>query len=166
MLKRFLPALAILMLIWSCTPSPKYTVGKTGPSGTSGGVAGPKERPGGTNAPYERFGKRYVPEEKPPDGKKFRGLASFYGYNDGTHGKPTSNGETFDMHGLTAAHKTWPMNIWIEVKNLSNGRTVIVRINDRGPFVGDRIIDLSYGAAKEINMLETGVQEVEITILK
>jgi rare lipoprotein A len=168
-IKRFLPVLVVLMLIWSCTPSPKYTVGTTGSTGKigkRGSVAGPKASPGGTNKPYKIDGKKYYPEEKPPAGKKFKGRASFYGYKDGFHGKPTSNGETFDMHGLTAAHKTWPINTWVEVKNLANGRTVIVRINDRGPFVGDRIIDVSYGAAKAINMVDTGVQEVEITILK
>ena len=95
MLGRFLPILAVLILIWSCTPSPKYTVGRTGTGGsggTSGSVVGPKEKPGGTNAPYEQFGKRYVPEEKPPTGKKFHGMASYYGYNDDTHGKPTHPG--------------------------------------------------------------------------
>ena len=71
----------------------------------------------------------------------------------------------FDMHGLTAAHKTLAFNTWLEVKNLSNGRTVLVRVNDRGPFVGNRILDLSLGAAKEIGMIESGVQEVEITII-
>ncbi len=169
MLKLFLPVITVTMLIWSCTPSPKYTVGRNGSGGSrsSSGVAvGPKDSPGGPNAPYKHEGRTYVPEEKPSAGKTFRGMASYYGYNDGFHGKPTSNGETFDMHGLTAAHKTWPMNTWIEVRNLANNRTVIVRINDRGPFVDNRILDLSYGAAKEIGMLDTGVQEVEITILR
>ncbi|MFC1489905.1 septal ring lytic transglycosylase RlpA family protein [Candidatus Latescibacterota bacterium] len=166
MLRRFIPVLALLILVWSCTPSPKYTVGRPGSSVSGGTPTGPKTSPGGTNAPYTINGIKYVPVEKPSAGKKIKGKASFYGYNDGFHGKPTSNGETFDMYGLTAAHKTWPMNTYVEVKNLANGRTVIVRINDRGPFVDDRIIDLSYGAAKEIKMVDTGVQEVEITILR
>ena len=158
MLKRFIPVFAGLLLIWSCTPSPRYTVEKIKKSKAA--VKIPKK-----SAPYTINGKTYTPTEKPSAGKKFRGLASFYGYNDGFDGKKTSNGEVFDMHGLTAAHKTWPFNIWVEVRNLSNGRTVIVRINDRGPFVGKRIIDISYGAAKAINMIEAGVQEVEIEIL-
>ena len=158
MLKRFIPVFAGLLLIWSCTPSPRYTVEKIKKSKAA--VKIPKK-----SAPYTEGGITYIPTEKPPSGKKFRGLASFYGYNDGFDGKKTSNGEVFDMHGLTAAHKTWPFNIWVEVRNLSNGRTVIVRINDRGPFVGKRIIDISYGAAKAINMIEAGVQEVEIEIL-
>ena len=97
-------------------------------------------------------------------GTKYRGKASFYA--EDFHGKKTSNGEVFDMYGLTAAHQTLPFNTWLEVKNLANGRTVIVRVNDRGPFVDGRIIDLSYGAAKEIGMLQTGVQEVEIVVLR
>jgi len=91
-------------------------------------------------------------------------LASYY--SDEFHGRKTSNGEIFDMNGLTAAHKTFPFNTWLEVRNLENQRTVIVRINDRGPFVDGRIIDLSYGAAKELHMLGAGVQEVEVTVLR
>ena len=158
MLKRFMPVFAGLLLIWSCTPSPRYTVEKIKKSKAA--VKIPEK-----SAPYTIDGTTYTPIKKPPAGKKFRGLASFYGYNDGFDGKKTSNGETFDMHGLTAAHKTWPFNTWVEVRNLSNGRTVIVRINDRGPFVGKRIIDLSYGAAKALQMIVAGVQEVEIEIL-
>jgi len=153
-----MPMFAGLLVLWSCSPSPRYTVEKI-KKGIST-VEIPEK-----SAPYSVDGTTYIPTEKPPAGKKFKGLASFYGYNDDFDGKKTSNGEIFDMHGLTAAHKTWPFNIWVEVRNVSNGRTVIVRINDRGPFVEDRIIDLSYGAAKAINMIEAGVQEVEITIL-
>ena len=154
-----MPVFAGLLLFWSCTPSPRYTIEKV-KKDKSTAEASKK------SAPYTYNGKTYIPTEKPPAGKKFKGLASFYGYNDDFDGKETSNGEIFDMHGLTAAHKTWPFNTWVEVRNVSNGRTVIVRINDRGPFVGDRIIDLSYGAARELRMVETGVQEVEITILR
>jgi len=97
------------------------------------------------------------------EGYRFRGLASFYA--EKFHNKKTANGEIFNMHGLTCAHKTLPFNTWLQVTNLSNGRKVIVRVNDRGPYVEGRVIDLSYGAAKELDMLETGVQEVEIEIL-
>lgn len=91
-------------------------------------------------------------------------MASFYA--DEFHNRKTSNGETFNMHGLTCAHKTLPFNTWLEVRNLANDRTVVVRVNDRGPFVEGRIIDLSLGAAKAIGMVVTGVQEVEIEILR
>ncbi len=135
---------AVLLLLYSCTPSPRYTIEKK-----------KKEVP----APAETV-------ETPSKGTKIKGIASFYGYNDGFDGKMTANGESFDMYGLTAAHKTWAFNTWIEVKNLSNGRTVVVRINDRGPYIDNRILDLSYGAAREINMIQAGIQEVEITILR
>ncbi len=153
----------VLFFIWSCSPSPRYTTSRPVPKSSPGSPSG-KEGPMPKSKPYTQNGKQYKPTDRPPIGKKFRGSASFYA--DDFHGKKTSNGETFDMHGLTAAHKTWPFNTWIEVKNLENGRTVIVRINDRGPFVGDRILDLSYGAAKELRMIGSGVIPVEITILR
>ena len=91
-------------------------------------------------------------------------MASYY--TKDFHGKKTANGEVYDMYGLTCAHLTLPFNTWLEVRNLANDRTVIVRVNDRGPFVAGRIIDLSYGAAKELHMLEDGIQDVEITVVK
>ena len=157
--RKYVLMFAVLFLLASCTPSPRYTVEKIKKDKAA-------TIPSQKSKPYTINGKRYTPIDKPPLGKKYQGKASFYGYNDGFHGKKTSNGETFDMYGLTAAHKTLPFNTWLEVRNLSNGRTVIVRINDRGPFVGNRIIDLSYGAAKEINMIQAGIQEVEITVLR
>lgn len=92
------------------------------------------------------------------------GNASFYGKD--FHGKFTANGEVFNMYDLTAAHRTYSFGTIIRVTNLENDQSVIVRINDRGPFHPDRIIDLTYGAAKEIGMLETGVQEVRLEILE
>ena len=80
------------------------------------------------------------------------GVASWYGPN--FHGKLTANGEIYNMHELTAAHKTLPFNSIVRVENLSNGKSVIVRINDRGPFVKNRIIDLSRKAAQEIDMIQ------------
>ena len=102
--------------------------------------------------------------ERPPIGTKFRGTASYYA--DKYHGRKTASGEVYDMYGLTCAHYTLAFNTWLEVRNLANNRTVIVRVNDRGPFIEGRVIDLSYGAAKEIGMLLTGVQEVECTVIK
>ena len=135
-----------LFILSGCTPSPRYTVDIL-----------IKKKPSEKGTPQEETSKSLK-------GKVIRGIASFYAKD--FHGKKTANGETFDMYGLTAAHKTLPFNTWLEVKNLSNGRTVIVRINDRGPFIKGRIIDLSYGAAREIRMIETGVQEVEFTVLR
>ena len=91
-------------------------------------------------------------------------MASYYA--DKYHGRKTASGEIFDMYGLTCAHNTLSFDTWIEVRNLKNNRTVIVRVNDRGPFIGGRILDLSYGAAKELDMIRAGVQEVECKIIK
>ena len=92
------------------------------------------------------------------------GIASWYG--PGFHGKPTANGEIYDMYAMTAAHKTLPFNTIVKVVDLDTGRWVIVRINDRGPFVPGRIIDLSYAAAKELGILEKGIARVGLKVLK
>ena len=112
--------------------------------------------------PYKVMGKWYQPL---PDSKGFRqrGRASWYGRD--FHGKKTSNGEIYNMYAMTAAHKTLPLGTWVRVDNLENGRTVVVRINDRGPFVRGRIIDLSYTAAKEIGIVGPGTARVEVVAL-
>lgn len=92
------------------------------------------------------------------------GFASFYAHD--FDGKMTANGEIYNMYELTAAHKTYPFNTMIRVVNLSNNKTIIVRINDRGPVPTNRIIDLSLGAAKQLGMEETGVQEVRLEIIE
>jgi rare lipoprotein A len=92
-----------------------------------------------------------------------RGVASWYG--PGFHGRMTANGETYDQEELTAAHKTLPFNTLVRVENVRNGKSVVVRINDRGPFVGNRIIDLSHKAARNIEMVGTGTAEVRLTII-
>ena len=90
------------------------------------------------------------------------GLASWYG---GVHqGRPTASGEIFDMRQLTAAHRTLPLGTRLRVANLENGRIVRVRVNDRGPYVTDRILDLSYGAARALDMVERGVARVRLEI--
>ena len=89
-----------------------------------------------------------------------RGVASWYG--PGFHGQATSSGETYDQHAMTAAHRTWPLGTRVRVTNEQNGRTVVVRINDRGPFVGDRILDLSYGAAIQLDMVRDGTGLVTV----
>ncbi len=92
------------------------------------------------------------------------GISSFYGPD--FHGKLTANGEVYDMYGRTAAHKTLPLNTIVRVTNLSNGRSIIVRINDRGPYVAGRILDLSYGAAKKLGFLNQGTTKVKIEIIE
>jgi len=111
---------------------------------------------------YKVRGKRYHPTYvKVGDRKK--GISSWYGPN--FHGKQTSNGEVYDMHARTAAHKTWPMDTMVKVNNLQNGKSTIVRINDRGPFVRGRIIDCSYTAGKEIGLDRMGIAKVSIEVL-
>jgi rare lipoprotein A len=125
----------------------------------------PRAEPRGTrgNPPfYEVFGKRYHVMASSA-GWVERGTASWYG--PGFHAASTSLGEPYDMYGMTAAHKTLPIPCYAEVTNLRNGRKVIVRINDRGPFVGDRIIDLSYTAAAKLDMLRAGTAPVEIRVI-
>lgn len=92
-----------------------------------------------------------------------RGLASWYGKK--FHGRRTANGERFDMHRPSAAHKTLPFGVSVRVTNLDNGRKIVVRINDRGPFVEGRIIDLSKAAAKKLGMIEAGVVPVKIEVV-
>jgi rare lipoprotein A len=115
-----------------------------------------------TMKPYTVMGKRYYPTITRV-GQRFDGIASWYGPN--FHGKKTSNGEVYDMYGRTAAHKTLPMNTMVKVTNVENGKTTIVRVNDRGPFVANRIIDLSNVAAREIDMVKKGTAKVQIEIL-
>jgi rare lipoprotein A len=98
-----------------------------------------------------------------PTGQVERGNASWYGHP--YHGRRTANGEVYDMETYVAAHRTLPFQTWVRVRNLTNDRTVDVRIVDRGPFVGNRIIDLSHAAAKEIELIGPGVGPVELTIL-
>jgi rare lipoprotein A len=111
---------------------------------------------------YKVLGKRYYPTYVSV-GEKMKGVASWYGPN--FHGKKTSNGEQYDMHANTAAHKTWPMDTMVKVKNLQNGASTIVRINDRGPFVSGRIIDCSYAAGKKLGLDRSGIAKVEIEVV-
>jgi peptidoglycan lytic transglycosylase len=108
---------------------------------------------------YDVFGKRYYLLSSSADYVE-RGVASWYG--PGFHKIRTSTGEIYDMYGMTAAHKTLPLPAYVRVTNLQNGRSIVVRVNDRGPFVGNRIIDLSYTAAAKLDMLRNGTAMVEV----
>jgi len=115
-----------------------------------------------TQRPYVIKGKTYYPLPS-AEGFEQRGIASWYGKP--FHGRKTSNGETYNMYSRTAAHKTLPMNTPVLVKNLDNGREMVVRINDRGPFVRGRVIDMSYTGAKELGMIDKGTARVYISAL-
>ena len=136
---------------------------KTGGSGRAAVpvVTDPAPIVSGTMRPYQIRGRWYRPEEQPNYDET--GLASWYG--DAFNGRPTSTGERFDMHAMTAAHKTLPLPGLVEVTNLANGRTMVLRVNDRGPVVEGRIIDLSRGAASELGMLQQGVGRVRVRYL-
>lgn len=110
-------------------------------------------------APYEVLGQRYYPITD-ASGYRERGVASWYGGK--FHGRDTANGERYDMYQYTAAHKTLPLPTWVRVTNLRNGSEIIVRVNDRGPFVKNRLIDLSYAAALRIGMVDDGTTLVEV----
>lgn len=116
----------------------------------------------GNMASYEVYGERYyvLPDSR---GYKKRGRASWYGRK--FHGRRTSSGEPYDMYAMTAAHKTLPLPTYVKVTNLSNGKQVILRVNDRGPFHNDRIIDLSYSAALKLDMFRNGTAMVEVEAL-
>ncbi|MFO7812753.1 MAG: septal ring lytic transglycosylase RlpA family protein [Pelovirga sp.] len=113
----------------------------------------------GWQRPYEVDGIRYTPL-RDHQGYRERGIASWYGKE--FHGLKTSNGEIYDMYGISAAHKTLPMGTLVQVTHLGTGKQIEVRINDRGPFAAGRIIDLSYGAARQLGTLEAGLAEVEV----
>jgi rare lipoprotein A len=124
--------------------------------------AEPRSRSG--NPPfYDVFGKRYYVLSSGV-GYVERGVASWYG--PGFHKVRTSTGESYDMYAMTAAHKTLPLPAYVRVTNLQNGRSIVVRVNDRGPFVGNRIIDLSYTAASKLDMLRNGTAMVEVRSLE
>lgn len=121
----------------------------------------PRSRYGNPKS-YEVFGKTYHVMAS-GQGYKERGTASWYGKK--FHGRLTSNREPYDMFAMTAAHKTLPLPTYVRVTNLDNGRSVVVRVNDRGPFHGDRIIDLSYAAAKKLGVAQKGTGRVEVVAL-
>jgi rare lipoprotein A len=115
-----------------------------------------------TMRPYKIKGTWYYPY-KPKVGTAYHGVASWYGPN--FHSKKTSNGEYYNMYALTAAHKTLPMNTLVKVINKKNSKNVVVRINDRGPFVDDRIIDLSKAAADRLDVIKSGTANVKLIVI-
>ena len=169
--RRTLPvlvALGLLTVLASCAQKPeKPSEPVDGPSDldiTAADVkdAVPRAEPlarYGNHSPYEVFGKTYTVMES-NKGYHEEGIASWYGSK--FHGRRTSSGEPYDMHLATAAHKALPLPTYAEVTNLDNGRSVIVKINDRGPFKDDRIIDMSYGAALRLGMTGTGTARVSV----
>lgn len=151
---RLLGAIGLLSLLAACAGAP-------GGRSLAPVVRDPAPFASGPMRPYQVRGRWYRPAEQP--GYDQTGTASWYG--DAFNGRPTANGERFDMHALTAAHKTLPLPCLVEVTNLANGRRIVVRVNDRGPFVDDRILDLSRGSAEELGLLSRGIGEVRVRYL-
>jgi rare lipoprotein A len=152
--KMFVPLVICFCLMLVCSCAAKK------PSGSH--PADSRERTKGSQKPYTVNGQRYEPLKSH---ERFvqEGIASWYGKD--FHGKKTSNGEKYDMHAMTAAHKTLPLGVFVKVRSAKNGREAVVRINDRGPFVKGRIIDLSYAAAKSLGVDVAGTARVRIEAL-
>lgn len=149
-----------LQLLSACTFG--VPIDRSGSNGGSGKIPSVKKSETGNPSSYVVFGKRYYVLD---NGHGFveRGTASWYGKK--FHGRKTSSGEIYNMNAMTAAHKTLPLPTYVRVENLANGKSVVVRVNDRGPFVGDRIIDLSYAAAQKLGVVGPGTAKVEVSVV-
>ncbi len=155
--------LALAILVAGCgttTTGPRALDGAAGPGDATPRAVPPSRY--GNPASYEVFGRTYhvLPTS---EGYRRLGVASWYG--EPFHGRRTSSGETSDMHTMTAAHKSLPIPTWVRVTRTDTGRSIVVKVNDRGPFVDDRIIDLSLAAATRLGMVEQGTVPVEVHAL-
>jgi rare lipoprotein A len=167
---KLLNVLMVALLLSSCGYTPTLSSQKPDSAGRSVdtrtiGNAVPKVEPitrAGNKSPYKVFGKTYflLPTSK---GYSETGVASWYGTK--FHGRKTANGEIYNMYGMTAAHKSLPIPSYVRVTNVENMRSIIVRINDRGPFHGPRIIDLSYVGAMKLGFVEKGTAKVLVTAI-
>lgn len=154
--------LLTLLLFVSFGCGSKKATTSAEPSGTAGKSGRKKSKSLATQRPYVIDGITYYPLPS-AEGYQERGKASWYG--NPFHGKKTSNGEIYNMYGDTAAHKTLPMDTMLLVKNLENGKTTTVRVNDRGPFVQERILDLTYTKAADLGIIGKGTASIEIVAL-
>lgn len=118
----------------------------------------------GCTGSYPRFRSTPMPVAPAPGGSVFEGVASYYA--EDFHGRKTANGEVYDMNAMTAAHRSLPFNTIVRVTNEENGKSVTVRINDRGPFKDDRIIDLSLAAAEKLGIMVNGTARVTLQVVK
>ena len=151
----YIPLLFVLLFLPSCAKQPVQPVPPPLQHETTDYIH-PTQRP------YKIMGKKYYPLPS-SEGYIKTGVASWYGPK--FHGRKTSNGETYNMYDKTAAHKTLPMNTYVLVENLENNREMVVRINDRGPFVKNRIIDLSLTAAQQLGVVKNGTAKVKLTAM-
>ena len=152
---------ALAMILTGCSSTPVQDGPPTGYidiSGIQNAVPSPIQVPL-KNSPYELDGVKYDPMES-ANGYTEKGIASWYGVK--FHGRQTANGEIYDLYKMTAAHKTLPLPSYVKVTNVDNGLSIVVRVNDRGPFIEDRLIDLSYVAAKKLGYADNGLANVLI----
>ncbi len=157
-IERHLAFYLLLPLLASCSALPRYSPSLATPQGAKSN----SRKPNQAGLSYVVFGRRYHILSH-ATGYHKRGIASWYGPN--FHGKLTSSGAPYNMYAMSAANKVLPLYTWVKVTNLKNGKSAVVQINDRGPFVDNRIIDLSYAAAKAIGMARAGTALVEIQAL-
>ena len=151
----------ICLVIFSCVASPRYSANpntKSSSSKKSKAVTNTSKSSSNSNRRYSSKSNSKIRNDV------ITGISSWYGPN--FHGKLTANGEVFDQYGVTAAHKTLPLGTVARVTNLDNNKSVILRINDRGPYVGDRILDCSYGAAKKLGFIAQGTTKVRIELIE
>ena len=183
---KYIAGLAMIVSMTGCgifSKGPPPAIGPTGASAGTGGFykddgpglfapsnleeipdAVPKMEPllSGPMRPYVVLGKGYAPMTR-LEPYKDRGIATWYGRR--YHGKPTSSGEAYDMYAMTAAHTVLPIPSYVRVTNLANKKSVVVRVNDRGPFIGNRLIDLSYTAAYKLGLATAGSGMVEVEVI-
>lgn len=156
-------AAALILVLSACSAPPRRPAPPAPPPPASDGLPREEPRARSGNPPfYEVGGQRYVVLASAA-GYVEQGVASWYGPD--FHGKRTATGETYDMDAMTGAHPTLPLPAWVRVTNLQNGRHVVIRLNDRGPFARNRIIDLSRKAAVELDMVRAGTALVEVRSL-
>tara|TARA_Y100000590_G_scaffold11296_2_gene13891 strand:- start:805 stop:1356 length:552 start_codon:yes stop_codon:yes gene_type:complete len=173
-LNRVVIICAIAFIALECTPSPRYKISEE-PSASSKSNKNSKSSSRYASKSSAKSSSRsnivfMKPSKEIPDydrsKKKIKGIASFYGLDDGFHGKLTANGEVFDMNGMTAAHRTLPLGSLVRVTNLENDKTVTLRINDRGPYVRGRELDCSYGVARDLDFVNRGTASVQIDVIE
>ena len=153
-----LTVLGAAVLATGCVSRPRYRTNPTPQTPTLQKPNPPAKPPA---APAQQ---QMPPKFASAKGAYQIGLSSYYAHD--FHGRPTASGEIFDMNGLSAAHRELPLGTIIRVTHMGNGRSVILKVNDRGPFVENRILDLSLGAARELGMIQEGVARVKIEIIK
>ena len=153
--------LSVIIYLSSCTSAPRYGI-------VDGGAKYKRTASNSSKKIKPRSDAKFIDPKTVNTNVKHKkrmvGVSSFYA--EDFHGKLTANGEVYDMYGLTAAHKTLPLNTVARVTNLANGKSLILRINDRGPYIQGRMLDCSYGAAKKLDFINQGTTKVQIDIIE